>query len=1294
MNSETARKPYTWKGKTYYIYFLILITLALSALPAFAISVNDLEIVPGYLLDANGKYADIAISPVDKSVHVVWENNYDLYYSYRTPDGNWMTPETIGDGGRIVEGLDEHGLPDRCSAITVDGNGVVHIVFAERDGDFNYCKGNYGNWGVIDEIEESPTSKIVPDIVESQGNIYTIYEEGYEDNIYVVPYINGHWQSKIFIERGEYPSLYKNDTGTIYLLSRNRETIRNALFGYLQTGETSFHMVSNVTDAVYRLGGGPNLAVHNGRLYLAWCDVPGPDGPTKTIMFCGTAEEPGLTWNTKLGGSNPLYYEDTATPHPRVATFDDGTVVYMNARRQDKRYMIWEGDQWSVGREAPWLGGLIEVESDGSTIWVANTSAPGITVFGIRNPTLIQSNDLEIAEHTVLDEHGFSGDIAINPLNGDISSLWVNDNDIRIRTRNAEGGWDQMQELALDNINVYSEDQFQFPQRCTAMDIDSAGTTHIVFSDENGNIYTMNNSSGDWAEPELLATVPSFAIYPDIITKGDYRYVVYHDVSNNTVQVIEYDGSWGEPRDLGSGSHPSLERGENGMVYLLFQEEETGKRYAQFAFKVPGYTDWMFQENVTNPVDELGDSPYMSVGNGKIYIGWNNNTENSGDYKGEIFCAAADEPGMDWTPRHGKEQPLFYENTGDPHIRPSVYSDGSVLLLNGRRQTPRIMVYENDMWSSTALAPWSGGTPQVVNDGQNAWVMVSQISSASSNVSVSAIGMPGASKNTFNNPVPEFTTTPELFANANSVWTYSPAALDDDANPLTWELVLGPDNMTLTSSTGAVEWTPTEEDKDLDLWGKGAGYYLTGIKATDSEGGWQTQYFWIRIAGVNFDPEITSTAPTQAFVDTLYTYKVTATDQDGDTLSFSISEGPETMSIDADSGLVIWTPQDGDEGDHTIRIRVDDGKGGSAIQEYTLNVIKVVLPPDPWFVADTTNGLVPLTVQFTDESEGDILSWQWGFGDGGTSTLQNPLHVFDSAGSYSVSLKIVSTGGVATLIREGYINVYNEDLVPAFSADTTRGKAPLTVQFTDESTGDIDEWYWDFGDSTYSDEQNPQHEYSTNGDYDVKLTVKGPRGSSTLVKESYIQVIPDPPVAMFSAEPVQGPAPLTVNFSDQSEGLVDSWFWNFGDGVTSEEQNPTHTYSSIGTYTVTLVATNNGGSDTLTVNGYIQVQTGTLVESDTETPDRFQLQQNYPNPFNAQTTVRYDLPRAADVLLTIYDINGKMVKTLFKGVQSAGTYRYIWDGTDYKGNMSASGMYILHMQANDYLSDKKIILIK
>lgn len=249
--------------------------------------------------------------------------------------------------------------------------------------------------------------------------------------------------------------------------------------------------------------------------------------------------------------------------------------------------------------------------------------------------------------------------------------------------------------------------------------------------------------------------------------------------------------------------------------------------------------------------------------------------------------------------------------------------------------------------------------------------------------------------------------------------------------------------------------------------------------------------------------------------------------------------------------------------------------------------VTVGTTPTANFIGSPTSGCAPLTASFTDQSTGGPTSWSWDFGDGNTSTAQNPSHVYASAGSYTVSLTVSSAGCSDGEIKTNYITV-NAAPTAAFVGAPTSGCALLTVNFTDQSTGGPTSWSWDFGDGNTSTAQSPSHIYAAAGTYTVSLTVTAAGCSDGETKTNYITVT-SAPTAQFVGSPTSGQAPLTVNFTDQSTGGPTSWAWNFGDAGTSTAQNPSHVYAAAGTYTVTLTASNTCGSDPETKVSYITV---------------------------------------------------------------------------------------------------------
>ena len=161
-----------------------------------------------------------------------------------------------------------------------------------------------------------------------------------------------------------------------------------------------------------------------------------------------------------------------------------------------------------------------------------------------------------------------------------------------------------------------------------------------------------------------------------------------------------------------------------------------------------------------------------------------------------------------------------------------------------------------------------------------------------------------------------------------------------------------------------------------------------------------------------------------------------------------------------------------------------------------------------------------------------------------------------------------------------------------FTASPTNGVTPLGVTFTDNSTQtNITSWSWIFGDggTTNLATNTVFYTYDTPGVYSVTEIVTSPGGSITNTQANLITVSSPPPVASFDASPTNGPAPLTVTFTDTSAGTITNRFWNFGDSATARTNVTTvmHTYNSPGTFDVSLTVFGPSGTDTLTRSSFI-----------------------------------------------------------------------------------------------------------
>ena len=356
---------------------------------------------------------------------------------------------------------------------------------------------------------------------------------------------------------------------------------------------------------------------------------------------------------------------------------------------------------------------------------------------------------------------------------------------------------------------------------------------------------------------------------------------------------------------------------------------------------------------------------------------------------------------------------------------------------------------------------------------------------------------------------------------------------------------------------------------------KTAGLYkvtLTVTRGTDTDSSTQT----LNVGGVpqvDFvgNPRSVSTGDLVQFTDTSLNSPTSWAWNFGDTATSTIAESQPFIP---GKGYLYGYP-------HSTEYQRDG-------TETKNGYINVGIPPTADFIpviAPYVMGKVPMSVNFIDKSTGLPTSWNWDFGDGSTSADQNPSHVYQTKGIYTVSLTVKNNFGTDTMVKKGIISVGNGGAAD-FSASATTVGVGWVVSFTDLSTFAPTQWNWDFGDGITGSGPKPDHTYHKTGVYDVSLTASSPYITDSVTKKQYITVL-NIPRADFVADKTRGGAPMAVTFTDKSSNGPTSWKWDFGDGATSTDQNPSHTYTTLGSYTVTLTASNVNGQDSTTKINYI-----------------------------------------------------------------------------------------------------------
>ena len=285
-------------------------------------------------------------------------------------------------------------------------------------------------------------------------------------------------------------------------------------------------------------------------------------------------------------------------------------------------------------------------------------------------------------------------------------------------------------------------------------------------------------------------------------------------------------------------------------------------------------------------------------------------------------------------------------------------------------------------------------------------------------------------------------------------------------------------------------------------------------------------------------------------------------------------------------------------GFHDVVLVVSNEFGSNTItKSQYIEVSDPFFNPVAGFSVTDTVLMVGDNVNFTDESVNNPTSWLWLF-DGGTpsqSTIQNPTVVYNSAGSYNVKLYVSNDSGGDTLVKNNFIHVYSTANPPIsnFSVSDSVITINESISFTDESTNTPNSWTWIFqqGSPPSSNLQNPSVTFNSIGEYYVALIAENPFGSDIEVKTNYITVYNPalPLIAEFSSIKNIEFCGSPVKFQDLSVNGAITWDWNFGDGQTNVQRNPTVIFNNPGNYDISLTVTSEVSSNTKTKTEYIEI---------------------------------------------------------------------------------------------------------
>ncbi|WKN40544.1 PKD domain-containing protein [Tunicatimonas pelagia] len=343
----------------------------------------------------------------------------------------------------------------------------------------------------------------------------------------------------------------------------------------------------------------------------------------------------------------------------------------------------------------------------------------------------------------------------------------------------------------------------------------------------------------------------------------------------------------------------------------------------------------------------------------------------------------------------------------------------------------------------------------------------------------------------------------------------------------------------------------------------------------------------------------------------------------------------------ADSSTILWDFGDGTISTEWNPVHTYELSGVYAISLQASNELGVVVREEKTIIVDLSQGpkadFRPRLAQryirnedifFTNLSQRSD-TYFWDFGDGTTSTLEEPTHQYADTGRYDITLIAQNAlGCVDTLVKEIII----EPLVPEvdFSYEPPKGCRPLTVQFRNLSRyAEADSYRWSFGEGEgRSTEANPVYTYYEPGFYTVTLEASNSAGVTVVERKEFSVEVYETPRAFFNLRPDKAFLGEPIYFINLSLG-AENYYWDFGDGVTSTETNPNHTYETTGSYDITLVAESNQGClDTIVVESAVLIEEGGTVQ----VPNAFT-----PSPFGPSNSEVVGPNGQNDIFLPVFE---------------------------------------------------------
>lgn len=444
-----------------------------------------------------------------------------------------------------------------------------------------------------------------------------------------------------------------------------------------------------------------------------------------------------------------------------------------------------------------------------------------------------------------------------------------------------------------------------------------------------------------------------------------------------------------------------------------------------------------------------------------------------------------------------------------------------------------------------------------------------------------------------------------------------------------------------------------------------------------------------------------------------------------------IFSAAQSSDPDGDSLTFAWEFGDGETGNgvevthaysnvqnYTAKLTVSDGKGGVSIDTTEVEIYNrpptAVAAGPAYALADS---ILSFDADASTDPDGDSLTYIWSFGDSSALLIGGPHvnHVYSDSGSFQMLLLVQDNFGgsaydtMTVLVTDNLRPIVDirasEVSVIGICADTyTVG---LAIDQAHDPDGTIVSYEWDFGDGSphNNSASSLSHTFPVPGTYTVKLMAIDNEGATGMDSVKIFLNHDYAPFASFTISKdtvlVNGFVNFNASASQDHEGPIISYVWNFGDGASETTNQPTtiHIYQSLGAMQSTLTVADVCGNTT-TTSHMLHVVLTTGIADGKSNPTDFELAQSFPNPVYlsgegvSNTRINFNLPTATDMRLSIFNIFGQQVRTLIQARQSAGHYTAEWDLRNDRGEPVSAGIYFYQLHTSGQTATKKLVVTK